>query len=77
MAHKLQGVVVFHSMHTLFVLKRELARRGVEARAVPTPRQLSSDCGSALLVPVAELDTVRSVITEQELDIQGIHELED
>jgi hypothetical protein len=77
MAREIQGVVVFHSMHTLFVLKRELARCGVEARAVPTPRQLSSDCGSALLVPAAELGTVRSVVAEHELDIQGIHELED
>ena len=75
MDREANGVVLFHSVHSLFLLREELQRRNVAARAVPPPRHLSSDCGSALLFPMAALAIVRSVVAEQELDVRGIHEL--
>ena len=77
MSETIHGVVVFHDIHTLFVLQRELERRGTRTRAVPTPRQLSSDCGSALLFPVAEAHAVRTLIAELELEVRGVYELEE
>ncbi len=75
MDEQAQGIVVFHSIHTLFLLKAELRRRNIPARAVPTPRELSSDCGSALQVPTDQLDTVRRAVAECDLEVQGIHEI--
>ncbi len=76
MAQEPQGVVLFESVHSLFELKKALERRGVAVRAVPTPRHLSSDCGSSLLFPAAARQTVQQTIDECNLDVQGIHELE-
>ena len=71
-----QGVVLFHSIHALFVLKKALAKRDVQTRAVPIPRHLSSDCGSALAFPMIHADAVRDAVSECKLEIQGVHELE-
>ena len=70
------SVVIFHTIHDLFALKRALARHGVEARPVPTPRELSSDCGSVLAFSPEQAETVRRVAAEEQLEVQGIHELD-
>ncbi len=76
MVDESRGVVLFESIHSLFQLKAALEGQGLVVKAVPTPRHLSSDCGSSLLFPAARLRTVRRIVAEQGLDVQGIHELE-
>jgi len=76
MVEEHHSVVLFESIHSLFQLKTALELHGVAVKAVATPRHLSSDCGSALLFPTAELQTVRRIVAERDLDVQGIHELE-
>ena len=70
------SVVVFHSTHAMFRLKKELDRLGVAVEAIPTPRHLSSDCGSALRFSTLQQDIVRSAVSDGQLEIQGIHELD-
>ncbi len=72
-----QGVVLFDSIHTLFELKAALRSSGVPLRAVPTPRHLGSDCGSALVFPMEHIAAVRDTVRLRELDVRGIHELEE
>jgi hypothetical protein len=70
------SVAVFHSTHAMFRLKKALARLGVAVEAIPTPRHLSSDCGSALRFCTSQEDIVRSAVSDGQLEIQGIHELD-
>ena len=70
------GVVLFHTIHDLFVLEKALRQRGLEVKPIPTPRELSSDCGSALRFDLATLETVRAAIDAFGLETQGIHELD-
>ena len=72
----IKGVVLFHTIHDLFRLEEELKRRGVEVEPIPTPRELSSDCGSALRFDPADTGTVRSAAADLRLEIQGLHEIE-
>lgn len=72
-----KGVVLFHSIHTLFQLEKELQRCGLEVEPIPTPRWLSSDCGSALMFSFADVKEVRSAIERMALDVKGIHELKE
>lgn len=72
-----QSVVLFESIHSLLQLKKELERRRVFVKAVPTPRHLSSDCGSSLLFPMTQLELVRQIVAQRNLDVQGIHELKE
>ena len=69
-------VVVFHTIHAMFRVKKELDRLGVEVRIVPVPRSISSDCGSALLIGASQEDAVRSAVSDGQLEIQGIFEFE-
>ncbi len=70
------SVAVFHSTHAMFCLKKELDRLGVTVKAIPTPRHLSADCGSALRFRTSQQDVVRSAVSDGQLEIQGIHELD-
>jgi len=69
-------ITVFHTIHAMFRLKKELDRLGVEVSIVPVPRSISSDCGSALLFGAAHERTVRAVVADEGLEIQGICEYE-
>ncbi len=71
------SVAVFHNTHAMFLLKKELDRLGVKTKAIPTPRHLSSDCGSALRFCTSQQDVVRSAVSKGNLEIQGIHELDE
>ena len=72
----MKGVVLFYTMHDLFRLEKELKRRGVEVDLIPVPRHLSSDCGSAMRFDMAHAETVRAVIGDIGLEVQGVCELE-
>jgi len=71
------GVVLFYSMHALFRLERELRARGLTVKPIPTPRHLSSDCGSALRFRAEDLAAVRAAVDEISLETEGIHGLEE
>ena len=67
-----RGVVLFHTIHDLFRLEAALKKLGVATKAVPTPRELSSDCGSALAFDPAHLDAVRGAVAALRLETEGI-----
>jgi len=70
------GVVLFCTIHDLFRLEKELRGRGLDVKAIPTPRELSSDCGSALRFDMAEVETVRLAVRGLGLEIQGLHQVD-
>jgi len=70
------GVVLFHTIHDLFRLEAELKKRGVATKAIPTPRELSSDCGSALAFDPAHLEAVRDAVAALKLDTEGITQID-
>ena len=71
-----RSVVLFHAVHALFQLEKGLKSAGVDSEPISTPRHLSSDCGMALSFSGRDGELVRSVISELDLEVQGIHELE-
>ena len=70
-----QGVVLFYSMHAVFRLEKALKKHSVGCKAIPTPRYLSSDCGTALRFSWADLACVKAAVAELDLDVEGLHEL--
>jgi uncharacterized SAM-binding protein YcdF (DUF218 family) len=53
------AVILVHSTSHAIFAERVLKRAGIAANLIPTPRHLSSDCGSALRI--AALDRVTSI----------------
>ena len=56
------AVILVHTTSHAILAERVLRSAGLEARLVPTPRHLSSDCGSAIRIRVSDRDAcVRSL----------------
>jgi len=72
-----QGVVLFYAVHSVFKLEKALKGQGVSAKPIPTPRHLSSDCGTALRFPWKNRAEVEAMIAELDLEIEGVHHLVD
>lgn len=53
------AVILVHSTSHAIFAERVLKRAGITVKLIPTPRHLSSDCGSALRI--AALDRVTSI----------------
>lgn len=71
-----RGVVLFHTIHDLFRLEAELKKLAVATRAIPTPRELSSDCGSALAFDPEHLDAVRGAVAALKLETEAITQVD-
>ncbi len=69
------SVVLFYSTSHALRGEKVLRRTGVEIKMIPTPRQLSSDCGMALRFGRADEGRVASVLRENRVPINGIHEI--
>ncbi|MBN2474877.1 MAG: DUF3343 domain-containing protein [Pirellulales bacterium] len=70
-----QGVILFYAIHGVFQLEKALKARGLSSKPIPTPRHLSSDCGTALQFAWEHRADVEAVAAERDLEIAGIHEL--
>ncbi len=70
-----QGVALFYAIHSVFQLEKALRSRGVAGKPIPTPRHLSSDCGTALRFPWDRRADVEAAIAELGLEVEGVHHL--
>ncbi len=68
-----QGVVLFFTMHAVFRLQKALRQSGLECKAIPTPRHLSSDCGTALRFAWQDRAEVEAAISRLDLEVDSIH----
>ena len=67
------SVVLFHSTAHAIRAEKVLVRAGVENKMIPTPRQLSSDCGMALRFDRKDEEQVAAVLRENRVPLNGIH----
>ena len=69
------SVVLFHSTAHAIRAEKVLQRAGFRIKMIPTPRQLSSDCGLALRFDRAEEEQVAASLKENKVPIGSIHAL--
>ena len=69
------GVVLFYSTNAAFLLEKTLKKSGILVKLIPTPRNLSSDCGTALRFPWEHAELVKTVVETTQIEIAGIHQL--
>jgi hypothetical protein len=67
------GVVLFHSTAHAIRAEKVLMREGVKIKMIPTPRQLSSDCGMALRFERPDEAWVETTLKENRVPMSGIH----
>jgi hypothetical protein len=69
------GVVVFYS--TSWALKAEKVAKegGFEVKLIPTPRQVSSDCGTALRFRWEDREALLALLESKGVRIEGVHKI--
>jgi hypothetical protein len=67
------SVVLFHSTAHAMRAEKVLQRTGFKIKMIPTPRQLSSDCGMALRFGRADKEHVSATLAEHGVPTNGIH----
>jgi hypothetical protein len=56
------GLYIFNSIHKVMRAERILKGAGVDARVVPVPRSLSSDCGLSIVFPWGQRENADIVL---------------
>lgn len=67
------SVVLFHSTAHALRAEKVLQRAGFSIKMIPTPRQLSSDCGLALRFDRLDTERVAATLQENRVPVNGIH----
>ena len=70
------GVVLFHTTSSAMRAEKTLIRHGLAIKMIPTPRQLSSDCGIALRFDWSDGAVVQEFLTEARVEMAGVHSLD-
>jgi len=49
--------------------------RGLAVRIIPVPRQISSSCGLACSYPCTDEETIKTIVSEKEIEISGYYKV--
>lgn len=71
------AVILVHSTGHAVQAERVLKRAGLTVKLIPTPRHLSSDCGSAVRIATTDRDRGADVLSEAGIVIDRIEALDD
>ena len=69
------AVVLFHSTQGAIKAERVLVRAGFSVKLIPTPRQFSSTCGTALRCAWADIDAVRAALEAGSVRYNSVHKM--
>jgi len=70
------AVILVHSTSHAIHAERVLRRAGFTVKLIPTPRDLSSDCGSALRITVEDQSAIELLLAESRVAIDRIEPLD-
>ncbi len=69
------GVVLFYTSSSALRAEKILQKGGLAVKLIPTPRELSSDCGMALRFRRSDDATVHSLLDSANVEIASIHKM--
>jgi uncharacterized SAM-binding protein YcdF (DUF218 family) len=68
-------VILFHSASHAVRAEKVLLQAGLGVKMIPTPRQISSDCGMALRLEGTDEERVVDLLERSNVPINGIHRI--
>jgi len=69
------GVLLFHSTNWALKAEKAAKQASIEVKLIPTPRHLSSDCGTALRFRWQDRDALIQALSEREVTFEHMAEL--
>jgi hypothetical protein len=67
------SVALFDSTSHVMRGEKLLGLAGVRVKMIPTPRQISSNCGVALRFDREEADRVVTILSENSVPVRGVY----
>lgn len=67
------GVVLFYTSSSAIKAEKVLKHQRLSVKLIPTPRELSSDCGVSLRFEINETDNVKVLLNESKTEYDSIH----
>lgn len=61
-------IVTFHTISEALRFERELKAKNLKVELRPVPRKLSSSCGNCAFIDSSELEEVKSLMREKDLE---------
>jgi hypothetical protein len=69
------GVVLFYTTSAAMRAEKVLKKAEISVKLIPTPRELSSDCGIAMRFSWAQVENVRNSLDSAGVEVAGIHQI--
>lgn len=69
------GVVLFYTTSAVMRAEKILEKGNLAVKLIPTPRELSSDCGIALRFNWDQMKQVKTLLDEAQVESAGIHQI--
>lgn len=69
-----QGVVLFHTTSAALRAEKVVQKAGLKVKLIPTPRELSSDCGIALRFELDDREAIEQLLEDARVEGE-IHSL--
>lgn len=66
-------VFVLYSIHNVMKAEKVLKSHGVLFDTIPVPKEISADCGMAILTAFNDRQRVRKVLEQSGINIKGIY----
>ena len=70
-------LATFRTTSMALLFERACRKAGISARIAPVPRKLSSSCGLACDFPCESRPEVEEIARSGNIELDGIHELEE
>ncbi len=64
----IHGVVLFHTTTSALRAEKVAQKAGLKVKLIPTPRELSSDCGIALRFDLADREKMEQALSAAGVD---------
>ena len=69
------GVMLFYSTNWAIRAEKVAKKAGFEVKLIPTPRHLSSDCGTALRFRWRDRDALATLLEEHKVALEEVAQL--
>ncbi len=65
-------IISFNSTHNAIKMEKLLVQNNIKVTTLPTPREISASCGISIRFLLQDIEEVRKIMNENEVDNKGI-----
>lgn len=69
-------IFTFYSTHLALAFERELKSSEINVKITPVPRQISSSCGLSGRISARDLERVKEVCSDNQIEYEDIYQIE-